>query len=109
MTHSAYCYMSMYVLEFFANSYLISTSLSAVVGDILFYSLATCMSVSVYRTAAFLMKHLARMSVHDAKTGMHCKNLAIVWAPNLLKFVLISCLFCNSSLFCLLFEPVFTF
>ena len=33
------------------------------------------------------MKHLAHMSLHDAKTGMHCKNLAIVWAPNLLKFV----------------------
>jgi len=34
------------------------------------------------------MKHLAYMSQHDAKTGMNTKNLAIVWAPNLLKYVL---------------------
>jgi len=40
----------------------------------------------VCRTAAFLMKHLAYMSMHDAKTGMNSKNLAIVWAPNLLKY-----------------------
>jgi len=33
------------------------------------------------------MKHLAVVSMEDAKTGMHSKNLAIVWAPNLLKFV----------------------
>ena len=41
----------------------------------------------MFRTAAFLMKHLSLLSVHDAKTGMNCKNLSIVWAPNLLKFV----------------------
>ena len=34
--------------------------------------------------------------MQDAKTGMHCKNLAIVWAPNLLKYVFSHCLsFCN--------------
>jgi len=42
------------------------------------------------------MKHLAHMSVHDARTGMNSKNLAIVWAPNLLKYVL-SQLLCNFS------------
>jgi len=56
--------------------------------------------MSVYRTAAFLMRHLAHIAMQDAKTGMHCKNLAIVWAPNLLKFVYseyllyISCIYC---------------
>lgn len=25
------------------------------------------------------------MAGHDAQTSMHCRNLAIVWAPNLLR------------------------
>lgn len=51
-------------------------------------SLTMCITscLCVCRTAAFLMKHLAYMSMHDAKTGMNSKNLAIVWAPNLLKY-----------------------
>ena len=39
------------------------------------------------RTAAFLMRHLSNIASHGARTGMHCKNLAIVWAPNLLRWV----------------------
>jgi len=36
------------------------------------------------------MRHLSRMASFNEKTGMTCKNLAIVWAPNLLRFVLCS-------------------
>ena len=42
----------------------------------------------VNRTAKYLMNHLQRISHHGRQTGMHCKNLAIVWAPNLLRYVL---------------------
>ncbi|KAG7322115.1 hypothetical protein KOW79_014973 [Hemibagrus wyckioides] len=38
-----------------------------------------------YRTLEFLMRHLARMATFSYITNMHCKNLAIVWAPNLLR------------------------
>ncbi|XP_064425619.1 rho GTPase-activating protein 32 [Latimeria chalumnae] len=38
-----------------------------------------------YRTLKFLMKHLSLMSTHSNETSMHVKNLAIVWAPNLLR------------------------
>ncbi|TSQ58031.1 Rho GTPase-activating protein 32 [Bagarius yarrelli] len=38
-----------------------------------------------YRTLEFLMRHLARMATFSYATNMHCKNLAIVWAPNLLR------------------------
>ncbi|XP_059389244.1 rho GTPase-activating protein 32 isoform X2 [Carassius carassius] len=38
-----------------------------------------------YRTLEFLMRHLSRMGTYSAVTNMHCKNLAIVWAPNLLR------------------------
>jgi len=64
-------------------------SLSSII-DVPFSSLLMRLFVSACRTASFLMKHLARMSLEDTKTGMHCKNLAIVWAPNLLKFVFVS-------------------
>ncbi|ESN97242.1 hypothetical protein HELRODRAFT_85587, partial [Helobdella robusta] len=37
------------------------------------------------RTAEFLFRHLNKMASHDKSTSMHCKNLAIVWAPNLLR------------------------
>ena len=39
------------------------------------------------RTAEFLFRHLNKVSKFGAKTGMHCKNLAIVWAPNLMRSV----------------------
>ncbi|XP_064599453.1 uncharacterized protein LOC135465995 [Liolophura sinensis] len=38
-----------------------------------------------YRTTQYLMRHLARVAAHGHLTGMHSKNLAIVWAPNLLR------------------------
>ncbi|MBN3304688.1 RHG32 protein, partial [Amia calva] len=38
-----------------------------------------------YRTLEFLMKHLSRLATHSTETNMHIKNLAIVWAPNLLR------------------------
>ncbi|XP_014817244.1 PREDICTED: rho GTPase-activating protein 30 [Calidris pugnax] len=38
-----------------------------------------------YRTLEFLMRHLLRMASHSAQTNMHARNLAIVWAPNLLR------------------------
>ncbi|CAH1796836.1 unnamed protein product [Owenia fusiformis] len=38
-----------------------------------------------YRTCAFLMKHLSKMASFSSKTAMHSKNIAIVWAPNLMR------------------------
>nr|XP_008123895.1 PREDICTED: rho GTPase-activating protein 30 [Anolis carolinensis] len=38
-----------------------------------------------YRTLEFLMKHLVHMASFSPKTNMHVRNLAIVWAPNLLR------------------------
>ncbi|XP_006907935.1 rho GTPase-activating protein 30 [Pteropus alecto] len=38
-----------------------------------------------YRTLEFLMRHLVHMASHSAQTNMHARNLAIVWAPNLLR------------------------
>lgn len=38
-----------------------------------------------YQTLKFLMRHLACIAANGQKTGMDSKNVAIVWAPNLLK------------------------
>ncbi|CAD6996806.1 unnamed protein product [Ceratitis capitata] len=38
-----------------------------------------------YRTLKYLAEHLNRISQHSARTSMTDKNLAIVWAPNLLR------------------------
>ncbi|XP_014665344.1 PREDICTED: rho GTPase-activating protein 32-like, partial [Priapulus caudatus] len=38
-----------------------------------------------YRTLKYLIRHLAKVASHGSETGMHCKNIAIVWAPNLLR------------------------
>nr|XP_006823813.1 PREDICTED: rho GTPase-activating protein 32-like [Saccoglossus kowalevskii] len=38
-----------------------------------------------YRTVEYLMKHLNKMASFKDQTAMHSKNLAIVWAPNLLR------------------------
>nr|XP_056709427.1 rho GTPase-activating protein 30 [Euleptes europaea] len=38
-----------------------------------------------YRTLEFLMRHLVHMASFSAQTSMHVRNLAIVWAPNLLR------------------------
>lgn len=39
------------------------------------------------RTLEFLMRHLVHMASLSAQTNMHARNLAIVWAPNLLRCV----------------------
>lgn len=33
------------------------------------------------------MRHLSRMGTYSTVTNMHCKNIAIVWAPNLLRWL----------------------
>ncbi|XP_063898735.1 GTPase-activating protein CdGAPr isoform X4 [Helicoverpa armigera] len=38
-----------------------------------------------YRTLAYLMRHLRRVSLLGSQTGMTARNMAIVWAPNLLR------------------------
>ncbi|CAN0204591.1 unnamed protein product [Lampetra fluviatilis] len=38
-----------------------------------------------YNTLEFLISHLSHMASHSAQTNMHAQNLAIVWAPNLLR------------------------
>ncbi|XP_044762590.1 GTPase-activating protein CdGAPr-like isoform X2 [Coccinella septempunctata] len=38
-----------------------------------------------YRTLEYLMRHLARVAKHGPSTGMTTRNVAIVWAPNLLR------------------------
>lgn len=38
-----------------------------------------------YRTLEFLMRHLVHMASFSSQTNMHARNLAIVWAPNLLR------------------------
>uniref|UniRef100_A0A672FV74 Rho GTPase activating protein 32a n=1 Tax=Salarias fasciatus TaxID=181472 RepID=A0A672FV74_SALFA len=38
-----------------------------------------------YRTLEFLMRHLSCLATFSSTTSMHTKNLAIVWAPNLLR------------------------
>ncbi|XP_039284370.1 GTPase-activating protein CdGAPr isoform X3 [Nilaparvata lugens] len=38
-----------------------------------------------YRTLEYLMRHLARVSEKGPQTGMTARNIAIVWAPNLLR------------------------
>ncbi|XP_030077063.1 rho GTPase-activating protein 32 isoform X2 [Microcaecilia unicolor] len=38
-----------------------------------------------YRTLEYLMRHLSRLATYCTVTNMHTKNIAIVWAPNLLR------------------------
>lgn len=38
-----------------------------------------------YRTLEYLLRHLSHVASFSSQTGMHAKNLAIVWAPNLLS------------------------
>ncbi|XP_061110442.1 rho GTPase-activating protein 30 [Conger conger] len=38
-----------------------------------------------YRTLEYLMRHLVKMATFASETNMHARNLAIVWAPNLLR------------------------
>ena len=43
------------------------------------------------RTLEFLMRHLVHMASFSAQTNMHARNLANVWAPNLLRWVHVWC------------------
>jgi len=45
----------------------------------------TWIKVSQFRTLSHLVKHLHHLSKSSEFTGMNCRNLAIVWAPNLLR------------------------
>ncbi|KAM6967546.1 rho GTPase-activating protein 33 [Aplochiton taeniatus] len=38
-----------------------------------------------YRTLEYLIRHLSGLATCSGETNMHIKNLAIVWAPNLLR------------------------
>nr|XP_020454449.1 rho GTPase-activating protein 31 isoform X2 [Monopterus albus] len=38
-----------------------------------------------FRTLEYLTKHLAHLATLSAQTNMHTRNLALVWAPNLLR------------------------
>ncbi|XP_042895156.1 uncharacterized protein [Parasteatoda tepidariorum] len=38
-----------------------------------------------YRSLEYLMRHLSKVAAHGYQTGMTPKNVAIVWAPNLLR------------------------
>ncbi|KAG5844293.1 hypothetical protein ANANG_G00160890, partial [Anguilla anguilla] len=38
-----------------------------------------------YRTLEYLVKHLVYMATFSSQTNMHARNLALVWAPNLLR------------------------
>ncbi|KAJ3598010.1 hypothetical protein NHX12_001525 [Muraenolepis orangiensis] len=38
-----------------------------------------------HRTLEYLIRHLSRLATRSGETNMHIKNLAIVWAPNLLR------------------------
>ena len=42
-------------------------------------------NISNCRTLDYLMRHLYKVSLKGHQTGMTAKNLAIVWAPNLLR------------------------
>ncbi|KAF3692649.1 Rho GTPase-activating protein 32 [Channa argus] len=42
-------------------------------------------NIQKLRTLEFLMRHLSRLATFSSITNMHTKNLAIVWAPNLLR------------------------
>lgn len=39
----------------------------------------------IHRTLEYLMRHLSHLATFSSMTNMHTKNLAIVWAPNLLR------------------------
>ncbi|XP_063302540.1 rho GTPase-activating protein 31 [Pelobates fuscus] len=52
---------------------------------------------SHYRTLEYLSKHLTNIASHSAMTNMHIRNLALVWAPNLLRSKEIEDAGCNGD------------
>ncbi|XP_061818367.1 rho GTPase-activating protein 31 [Nerophis lumbriciformis] len=51
-----------------------------------------------FRTLEYLTKHLARLATLSAQTNMHTRNLALVWAPNLLRSKAIEASSCNGDM-----------
>ncbi|OCT91363.1 rho GTPase-activating protein 31 [Xenopus laevis] len=52
---------------------------------------------SHYRTLEYLSKHLTQIASHSSTTNMHIRNLALVWAPNLLRSKEIEDAGCNGD------------
>ncbi|XP_008580304.1 PREDICTED: rho GTPase-activating protein 31 [Galeopterus variegatus] len=52
---------------------------------------------SHYRTLEYLIRHLAHIASFSSKTNMHARNLALVWAPNLLRSKEIEATACNGD------------
>ncbi|ETE68094.1 Rho GTPase-activating protein 31, partial [Ophiophagus hannah] len=52
---------------------------------------------SHYRTLEYLSKHLALLASFSGMTNMHTRNLALVWAPNLLRSKEIEAEGCNGD------------
>ncbi|XP_018101321.1 rho GTPase-activating protein 31 isoform X2 [Xenopus laevis] len=52
---------------------------------------------SHYRTLEYLSKHLTHIASHSSTTNMHIRNLALVWAPNLLRSKEIEDVGCNGD------------
>ncbi|XP_063081089.1 rho GTPase-activating protein 31 isoform X2 [Cavia porcellus] len=52
---------------------------------------------SHYRTLEYLIRHLAHIASFSSKTNMHARNLALVWAPNLLRSRDIEAASCNGD------------
>ncbi|XP_004675252.1 PREDICTED: rho GTPase-activating protein 31 [Condylura cristata] len=50
-----------------------------------------------YRTLKYLIRHLAHIASFSSKTNMHARNLALVWAPNLLRSKEIEASGCNGD------------
>ncbi|XP_053561822.1 rho GTPase-activating protein 31 [Bombina bombina] len=52
---------------------------------------------SHYRTLEYLSKHLTHIASYSSMTNMHIRNLALVWAPNLLRSKEIEDAGCNGD------------
>uniref|UniRef100_A0A7M4E7I2 Rho GTPase activating protein 31 n=1 Tax=Crocodylus porosus TaxID=8502 RepID=A0A7M4E7I2_CROPO len=52
---------------------------------------------SHYRTLEYLIKHLTHLASFSNMTNMHTRNLALVWAPNLLRSKEIEAIGCNGD------------
>lgn len=53
---------------------------------------------SHFRTLEYLTKHLAHLATLSSQTNMHTRNLALVWAPNLLRSKDIEASSCNGDM-----------
>lgn len=53
--------------------------------------------LSHFRTLEYLTKHLAHLATLSHQTNMHARNLALVWAPNLLRSKEVEMSTCNGD------------